>query len=100
MLLEGAGSSWRCIILVVPQPELPLFPMPICGGEAVHDCIALNNLNERLALDANHVREKANTLPAGAERDDLLKKAVLLRGHPANDPFHEPQHSPSGSRSR
>jgi hypothetical protein len=37
-----------------------------------------NTLNERLAVEATHLRERANTLPAGAERDDLLKKARRL----------------------
>ena len=35
-------------------------------------------LNQRLALEAMGLREKAEKLPAGAERDDLLKKARRL----------------------
>jgi hypothetical protein len=35
-------------------------------------------LKEHLALEAIHLREKAETLPAGAERDDLLRKARRL----------------------
>ena len=35
-------------------------------------------LNERLALEAMSLREKAEKLSAGAERDDLLKKARRL----------------------
>jgi hypothetical protein len=32
-------------------------------------------LNERLALEAIGLRERAKMLPAGAERDNLLEKA-------------------------
>jgi len=35
-------------------------------------------LNQRLALEAMSLREKAEKLPAGTERDDLLKKARRL----------------------
>ena len=35
-------------------------------------------LKEHLAIEAIHLREKAETLPAGAERDDLLRKARRL----------------------
>jgi hypothetical protein len=35
-------------------------------------------LNERLALEAIHLRQKAELMPAGAERDALLKKARRL----------------------
>jgi hypothetical protein len=37
-----------------------------------------HSLDERLALEAIHLREKAKTLPPGVERDDLLKKARRL----------------------
>ena len=33
------------------------------------------SLKDRLAAFAKYTRDKASTLPAGAERDDLLKRA-------------------------
>ena len=35
-------------------------------------------LKERLTLEAIHLRQKAKLMPAGAERDELLKKARRL----------------------
>jgi hypothetical protein len=35
-------------------------------------------LREHMAREAIHLREKAETLPWGAERDDLLRKARRL----------------------
>jgi hypothetical protein len=35
-------------------------------------------LREHLARESIHLREKAETLPAGAERDELLRKARRL----------------------
>jgi hypothetical protein len=35
-------------------------------------------LREHLALEAMYLREKAETLPVGAERDNLLRKARKL----------------------
>jgi hypothetical protein len=35
-------------------------------------------LNERLAVEAIHLREQAKTLPPGPKRDDLLKEARRL----------------------
>ena len=34
--------------------------------------------NERLSHEAAHLREKANALPLGTERNDLLKEARRL----------------------
>lgn len=36
-----------------------------------------NSLEERLIRHANELREKARTMPAGAERERLLRKAKL-----------------------
>jgi hypothetical protein len=36
------------------------------------------SLKQRLALEAIQLREKAKRLPAGAERDELLKEARRL----------------------
>jgi len=36
------------------------------------------SLEERLADEAQHLREHADGLPAGAQRDDLLRKARQL----------------------
>jgi hypothetical protein len=37
-----------------------------------------NQLRERLALEANQLRQKAKLMPAGAESNELLKRASRL----------------------